>query len=232
MKRTLAIFLLLALAVPAVVSAAQEETIKRRVKAWAAGQEWSLYGGYSVETFDSPVWQDVLGKDTQPMMRFGGGWYALPNFSVDFAIGGMYDKFEAVGTVSGQQSGEEVKLLVLPVEVGVRYRFRFLDNQLLVPSVFAGYDWWYFNENPKFGSVVEGNKTGWHYGADIGFLLDAIDPLAAHRMAQDWNVMDTYLCLGYEVLPMNAGGGLDFSGNLVTLSLRFDVGPERAHAKP
>lgn len=234
MKRTLTAVVLLSLLLPAVSWAApatQTETLKRRVKSWAAGEEWSMSGGYSLVTFEDPVWKDMLDKDSLPLLRFGFGWYPLPNLALDLSLGGMYEKAEAVGSISGTRSGEEYELYLFPVEAGVRYRFRFLEKQWIVPSVFAGYEWWYFKEDPDGGDVVEGDKTGWRYGADIGFLLDPLDPVSAHRLKLDWNVSDTYLCLGYEVLAMNAESGLDFSGELITLGLRFDLGPS-AHAKP
>ena len=233
MKRTWAILLLLGLVFPsAALGVVQKDTLKSKIKAWAGGQDWSLYSSYNLVAFSDEVWKTVLNKDNLPLLRFGGGWYPLPNLAVDFAMGGMYEQAKSVGTISGAASGEEFKLYVVPVELGVRYRFKFLANQLVVPSVFAAYEWWYFREDPDSGDMVEGSKVGWRYGADLGLLLDPLDPDAAHVMKRDYGVTDTYLCLGYEVLQMDAAGGLDFSGTIYTASLRFDLGPDRAHAKP
>lgn len=224
MKRMLALALVVAF-LPAAALAAEEETVKSRVKAWAASQETSLYGGYSLLYYDDPIFEQVIGRDYQPLVRLGGGWYPVPNLALEYAVGGMYEQAQTVGAISGEGSGEDFEFWVAPVEVGLRYRFKFIDNQFVVPSVFAGYDWWYFREERDSDDVVDGDKRGWHWGADLGILLDPIDPEGAFSMRKDWGVNDTYLCLGYEALEMEADGGLDFSGEIYTVSLRFDLGP-------
>jgi hypothetical protein len=139
-------------------------------------------------------------------------------------VGGMYEPAESVGLITGERSGQDTVLLVVPVQYNLRYRFRFLENQWLVPSVWAGLDYWYFQINSNDAGNVEGDKTGWHWGADLGLLLDVIDQQGATSMKKYWGVDDTYLCLGYEELTVGEDEtGLTFSGEAYTLTLRFDV---------
>ena len=229
MMRRIAVIVLFLLPSLAPAQVAESPGLKARVKAWAQTQEWSMSGSFTATVFEQDAWKEVLGKDYLPLIRFSSSWYPVTNLSLETAVGGMYEEGAAIGSITGEASGEDFKFYAAPVEINLRYRFRFLDNQILVPSVWAGADWWYFKEDNDFSPDVEGTKTGYRLGADLGLLLDALDPPAAHTMKRDYGVNDTYLCLGYERAAVgDRNQGLSFTGDYYLVSLRFDLGP--AHA--
>jgi hypothetical protein len=216
--------LLLVPAARAQESGTARDNVKHRIKDWQARQDSMGEGTYSAVTFDEKAFEKIFGHQTYPVIRFGLGWYPVRNLCLEGVAGGMYQAGHAVGSISGKSSGEAVELYVLPLQLNLRYRFAFVDDQFVVPSVWAGADYWYFRELNQFRDNVSGDKSGWHYGADVAFLLDPLDPEAAHHMKLDWGIAGTYLVAGYEALMVGeAGGGLKFSGSLYSIGLRFEV---------
>ena len=99
-----------------------------------------------------------------------------------------------------------------------------MHRQLLVPSLWAGVDYWYFREVNHFDDNVDGDKSGYHWGADLAILLDPIDEWSAHFLKKDFGIEDTYLVAGYEWLRVGeAEDGLEFSGELYTVGVRFEI---------
>lgn len=198
--------------------------LRDRIEAWNLTQDWVGDGQYSVVFFDEEAFEDIFNEEYMGMVRFGLGWYPAENLSINWYTCGLYDTGRALGSYSGKRSDEDVELYVVPLQLNVRYRFKYLDNQLFVPSVYIGGDYWYFQEVNDESDNVVGDKLGWHWGADLGILLDGIDPGAAHRMAMDWNIDDTLLVLGYEQLIVGEWeDGLEFSGAAYSLGIRFET---------
>ncbi len=234
MKRLLLIALVLVTAfVPALIASArpplwypepEPDTFAGRTRAWQLTQSWMGEGDYSGVIFEEDAFEDLFEKDYFPMVRFGLCWYPVENVSLGLYTGGLYEAGHAIGTVTGEESEEDSELYVLPVMLDLRLRFRFLEDQLIVPSLRAGGDYWYFQELNDYADNVEGDKTGYHWGGDLAFLLDPIDPRAAHRMAKTWNVDDTYLVLGYQSYYVGEGeDGLKFSGSAYSVGIRFET---------
>lgn len=220
-----AVLLLLPLATWAQEEAGSKPGIRSRLEAWQNSQTWSSEASYSAVAFDEEAFETVFGRDRYSLLRFGGAWYPVRNLSLGCYMGGMYESGQAVGEITGEESGEDLELYVLPAQLTLRYELNFLEDQFFVPSVFGGGDWWYFQETSSFEDNVDGDKSGYHWGADLGILLDAIDPGAAHVMKRDWGVSDTYLTVGYEYLTVGEDeDGLEFSGELYSVGLKFSIG--------
>ena len=201
---------------------------EKRIMAWQKRNSWMGEWSYSAVEFSEEAFQDVYHNRNMPLIRFGSAWYPVENLSSGLYLGMLWEKGTEVGAVTGKSSSETTELYALPVQYNLRYRFRFLADQGIVPSVQVGLDWWWFHEWNRFSDDVDGDKAGWHWGADVGFLLDPLDPSAAHHMKKYWNVDDTYLVLGYEALNVGEGEqGLLFSGQAFTLGLRFDTMGEK-----
>ncbi len=199
-----------------------EDGIKARLKAWCLTQTWSGGASFSGVVFDDDIYEEVFDKDHLPMVRFYSGWHPVQNLSLEFSVGGLYESARSVGIGTGEESEETYEFYVLPVQVQARYSFMVSEDQWAVPSVYAGGDWWYFFE--KNGDEVEGDKSGYHFGADIALLLDPLDPSAATNMKKHWNIDNTYLCLGYEYMEVGENDdGLRFSGQVYTVGLRFET---------
>jgi len=199
-----------------------EDGIKARLKAWYLTQTWSGGASFSGVVFDDDIYEEVFDKDHLPMARFYSGWHPVQNLSLELSLGGLYESARSVGISTGEESKETYEFYVLPVQARARYSFMVSEDQWAVPSIYAGGDWWYFFE--KNGDEVDGDKSGYHAGADVALLLDPLDPTAARNMKKHWNIDNTYLVLGYEYMEVGENDdGLRFSGQAYTVGLRFET---------
>jgi hypothetical protein len=123
------------------------------------------------DNFDKIFHQTYL---TPFMLSLGS--YPIRNLSVNLNAGYAQAKGTAVAEGGTESSGETVKLTVIPVQLEVTYRFDYFDEQLLVPVVGLGGDYWYYKEDNQYSKDVEGFKGGWHATAGVGILLDRLDP--------------------------------------------------------
>ncbi|NWG76179.1 MAG: hypothetical protein HXY24_16530 [Rubrivivax sp.] len=198
--------------------------LEKRILDWQRRQSWMGEWSFSSVMFSEEAFEKVFQNQTMPMMRFGSAWYPVENLSSGIYLGALLERGHEIGTLSGKTSAEITELYVFPVQWNLRYRFQFLEDQLIVPSLQIGLDWWWFHEWNSYSDDVDGDKAGWHWIADVGFLLDPLDPFAANQMKKFWNVDDTYLVLGYEDLRVGEGeDGLRFSGQAWTIALRFET---------
>lgn len=205
-------------------SAPESGNLKSRIQAWQKSQDYMGEALYSQVRFEEEAFEKVFGRSTFPMVGFGSGWYPVKNLCLGFYLGGMYETGSAVGAISGKGSGEDTAIYILPVRLNLAYRFSFVDEQIVVPSVWAGFDYWYFREVNEFADNVDGDKSGWHWGAELAFLLDSLDRGAAHFLKRDFGIDSTYLTAGYQGFSVGESeDGLRFSGDLYSVGLRFEV---------
>ena len=198
--------------------------LKKRVEAWIDGQDRAMSGSYSGVVFEEEAFDDIYDDEYYPMIRLGSYWYPVENLYLGVLVGGMYETGETVGALTSARSGLDAELTVIPVQVDLGYKFDFWDKQILVPYVWGGYDWWYFEEDLEEADDTEGDKNGWHWGAGVGILLDPMDKPAAATMKRWWGVDDTYLVLAYEEARVGEDeDGIDFSGVMYSAGLRFEL---------
>jgi len=196
----------------------------RAIQAWAEDYEWMWEGQVTGVVFDDDVFKDVFRDDMFVMARSGLNWYPVDDVTLGFYLGAMFETGHAIGEITGERSGEDTDLMVIPVQLNLAYRFDYYEDQPIVPSVWIGGDWWYFQENNEYADNIDGDKMGWHWGADLAFLLDSADSRTASRLMKNFGIEDTYMVLGYEYASVGASeDGIDFSGSMYTLGLRFEI---------
>jgi len=201
-----------------------EPGVRERLERWVNSQDRAFGGSYSQVMFEMEAFEDFFDQEMFPMVRCYSSWYPLDNLFIELSLGGMYETGKAVGLVTGEESEEDVQFYVVPVQLNLGYSFNFWEDQWVVPQVWGGGDWWYFQEINDFGDNVDGEKTGWHYGASLGFLLDALDPRSAARMKRLWGIEDTYLMAVYEQAFVGENDdGIEFSGSFYSLGIRFEI---------
>ena len=152
-------------------------------------------------------------------IRFGG--FPLKNLEIAFGVGYVQEKGYGVGS-GGIPSGEEVRFTIVPVQLELCYRLDFLEEQLLVPSVGVGWDWWYFKEDNEFADDVEGDKTGWHGVIGLGILLDRIDPSSRFYLQNEWGIENVFLEITYRYGEFEKEDGFNFSGVGYSIGLRSE----------
>jgi hypothetical protein len=199
-------------------------SLKERLTAWNKTQSWMGDMEYLLVRFDEPAFEKIYGKEVYPLLQFGLAWYPVENLSIGWYTGGMYESGHAIGAINGKSSGEATELYVIPLELKLRYRFAYVENQWVVPSVWVGADYWWFKELNRSEDNVQGHKLGWDWGGDVALLLDRLDPAAARYMKMDLGVDDTYLVFGYQAQSVGGSGdGLSFDSWAYTLGLRFET---------
>jgi len=156
-----------------------------------------------------------------PGGRLNWTLYPVRNLGVIAGVGGLYAAGHAQGLESGKSSGEELKLYVIPGQLSLSYRFDFLNEQVFVPSLQAGGDYWAFIEDNEFQDDVKGGKSGWHAGAGLGILLDRLEWESAFRLESDFGIENVFLEVSAQKTWMNHEG-LDFSGLVYSAGFLFE----------
>ncbi len=172
--------------------------------------------------FYEDEFEDFFGEEFFPMGRYVMGVSMIPNLELNLSVGGMFLEGDALGQEAGDESGEEFEFWIVPVQLGLTYRFDFTEEQLLVPWITGGGDYWFFGEDNEFEDDVKGDKTGYHAGGGVAILLDALEPPAAKRMENLWGVHDTFITISGEWTQMtDEDEGIDFSNVQYSGGLMF-----------
>jgi len=175
---------------------------------------------YARAFYGDPVYAKVFDDDFMWGGLINFTWYPIRNLGLDLGIGTLYGAGHAL-TRTGRASGEDVELYVLPGSLGLTYRFDFLNEQLVVPSVSAGGDYWAYRENNAFSKRVEGGKNGYYVKGGLGILLDWIEPDSSFNLQDDFGIENVFLELGWTETWMNQEG-LNFSAILYQAGFRFE----------
>lgn len=172
---------------------------------------------------DNKDFRRVYGQWSNDMYFFELGWYPIKNLVVAGTGGFYYENSHTIGTVTPTFSGEFVAMVLVPLELGLQYRFKFRKNQLIIPELGASYDFIYFNENTNPGPTVEGWKQGYTLLGGILISLDRFDPGAAWNLLNDYGINNTYFLLAGEYTHAgSANHGLNLSGFTYTAGLMFE----------
>jgi len=195
---------------------AQEVKEKKEPRSW-----FGLGLSYAALMFDDDIYQEVFDQDFFNAGTLTFSFYPVRNLALTLGGGGSIQTGKAVGEETGRVSGEKLELDIYPAWVEAGYRFDFAEDQILVPSVRAGGDYWIFQEKNEFARDVDGGKAGWHGGVSLGFLLDRLEPDADFNLLSDYGIENTFLELGASKTWMKSDG-LDFSGWVFSAGFLFE----------
>lgn len=206
---------------------AQEQTQPTLKDLFAKETEPRSYGSaevwYSLYYFDeSKIFEEFFDKEFFEPFGLSLGWYPVRNLDLLVRVGYAERKGERLGINTGEESEEDVRLMLIPVQAELIYRFDFFNEQFLVPSGGIGYDYWYFKEDNEYRDDVEGDKTGWHASAGLAILLERLDPSGKMAMQQDWGIENVFLNLEARWCWIEQGNGFDFSGMGYSAGLLFE----------
>ncbi len=204
--------------------------------AWAQEEKPRLFGKeteprsygsfelwYQYYVFDeTKVFEEFFDKKNIQPYGLSVGFYPLRNLDLMVKAGYGENAGHTLGIKSGEPSEEEVKLIVIPVQAELAYRFDFFKEQFLVPTGGVGYDWWFFQENNEFSDNVTGEKTGWHATAGLAILLDRIDSSGSFSLMQEYSVENVFLNFEARWCYLQKGDGFDFSGVGYSVGLLFE----------
>jgi hypothetical protein len=171
-------------------------------------------------------YQDFFGSGSKLMTQIELDYEVFHRFGTA-AVGLGVGYFQVSGASvladgTGQLSGDQSTLKVVPVSVSAIYRFDYfleMRNFPVVPYAKLGLDWAYWqitDGNDEIahdgqGGTGRGGTLGWHVAGGIELVLDMFDPTAAHDFDADLGVNHTALV--FEVLHADISG-LGESGRL------------------
>ncbi|UCD85585.1 MAG: outer membrane beta-barrel protein [Deltaproteobacteria bacterium] len=190
---------------------------------------------YSAQDVD-PVYELIYGSDKGFLFEFELGWQILDLLGilgVDAGVGyfqqtgnGLVVPETFIDPENWEKSNEEYVFRIVPAEVSIVYRLVYFKNQVIVPFVKGGVDYYYFRESRKDGEeVFDGGKWGYHFSGGGQLLLDYFDLKHANKMDTDYGINNTYLIFEYrkaEVDDFGEEGGFDFSNSTWFGGLMFE----------
>jgi len=147
-------------------------------------------------------YEDVFGSGRGWTFRGDFGrtvWDSKGYGALEVAIGTGYfaDFGKGVDSSTGEPSGDDTTLRIIPLTLSVGYRFDWLSRRHEVPVMLYGkaslerFNWWVTD---GAGDTTEAGATnGFSFTGGIGFLLDFLDPTLAREMERDTGVNDTWL---------------------------------------
>ena len=136
---------------------------------------------------------------------------------------GYYAETGSRVDAEGNRSAEDDTMLAIPLTVDATFRLDVLPEQLIVPFVGIGYDYWLWQESWTGGNKVQGSKTGTHTTMGAHLLLDLFQPRRASRLEASSGITDTFITIEYrsQVIGEEADG-LTFSADAVSIGLKLD----------
>jgi len=127
---------------------------------------------------------------------------------------------------SGEETGEEYRLHVVPAMLGVLYRLKFYENQPVVPYLGGGGNYTYYYEGRKEDSEqdIDGGKWGYDGFAGLEILLDNMDKRAAGAMETEFGINNVYLFYEFRYQTMDdfEDEGLDLTSTIHYMGLLFE----------
>lgn len=185
--------------------------------------------GYGSFGFDDDAIRTVY-KDRAGIMRIETGLQLFRVAEIDLGIGLLQPTGNTLSADTGQPSGEQVRMVWMPLTMALTGRLHLLDEQPIVPYARVGLDYVFWKEAPldADGKVVAadrvaGSKRGWHWGVGGNILLDLFAPRRASMLEASSGINDTWLYVEYRRQLVNNGGpGLDFSGWSIGAGLKID----------
>jgi hypothetical protein len=179
-------------------------------------------------------YQQTFGSDRGWMARLNMGrtlWRGIG--TLEFHLGTGYFEKYGKGTIAGStlKSNDNTGFKVVPLSVGLTYRFDWAAEELNIPLApyvrvsLERYNWWITNGSSDIPDI--NNRQG--YGATNGFsgtlglalLLDFLDPDLAREMDQDTGINHTYLFMDItrsQVNNFGSGKSWDLSDDQATFA--------------
>ena len=193
--RTIALSLVMLLAIPAAVPAAGPA---QSVPHWSV----EVKGGYFYPDIEN--WKTFYGDDKTWHYAGSLAYKILRQVELGIETGFIRDRGQAYAPLNAITTGSVV-YEVVPVNIFVLVRAVFSENQWVVPYAGGGWTRMYYREKIEGQATVRGSVDGYHGRAGLQFLLDGLDPRAAHNLSTDFGIEHTYLFGEVQVTKATVG---------------------------
>lgn len=198
-------------------------------------------GGFRIGSIDAPKIYSEDGtsfakmySDQVPVLMFDYDWQPFKmsqNFKIQAGINIMLangnGRFAESGPsgsdpTAGEAAKEEYTFAAIPLNVGLAYRFQYMDRQILAPYIIGGGSYIPVIEYRDDGKSTNAVGTPAAYGGG-GLLINvgAIDRDTAFTLRSEYGVTNLWVSLEYRYLK-SFSEDVDFSSNLISAGLTLD----------
>jgi len=193
-----------------------------------SGSGWSDFLGGSFEARYSSLdlsdesLTEVFGDEGHNALWIEIGPTVFDLVEITGALG-YYSETGKRVDADGNQSAEDDTMLAIPLTVDATFRLDVLPEQLIVPFVGYGYDYWLWQESWTGGNSVQGGKSGTHTTLGAHVLLDLFQPSRASRLEASSGITDTFITVEYRQQTVgDDSNGLSFSADVISVGLKLD----------
>ena len=166
-------------------------------------------------------------EETYDSGGFAGGltiaWINRSNFETAVGVGFKALNAEAL-TSSGRKTGQDSTLIIVPVELTIRYRFEYVERQIFIPYVGAGLQGVYYNEDIEDFGDENGFTAGYHGSLGVRMSVNTFAPEDSEVFYQFTGVKETFLFMEgrYEVIDRFGKEDFDLGGMVLTMGVEFE----------
>ncbi|MFM6928954.1 MAG: hypothetical protein ACKOX6_10855 [Bdellovibrio sp.] len=170
---------------------------------------------------------------TVPMLAFDYEWQpwdSLRNVAIQAGVGimtasgnGRFTKTATSGTpTAGDVAREEYTILAIPLNVGLSYRFQYMDRQWFAPYLAGGGSYIPVIEYRDDGASTNAVATPGAYGAVGGLLnISAMDRNTAFTLKNEYGIANLWVALEYRYLK-SFNEDVNFSSGIFGAGISVD----------
>lgn len=199
-------------------------------------------GSFRVGAMDAPKitssdgstnFEMMYDGPTVPLISFDYQWQpweSLRNVAVQAGLGimtangnGRFTKTAASGTpTAGDPAQEEYTIFAIPLNVGLSYRFQYMDRQWFAPYISGGGSYIPVIEYRDDGASTNTVGTPGGYGAVGGLLnISALDRTTAFTLKNEYGVANLWVNVEYRYLK-SFNDDVDFSSSIFGAGISVD----------
>jgi hypothetical protein len=173
-------------------------------------------------------YREVFGSGKPWAFRLHAGraiYTGVGALELGLKTGFFQDSGKGINSVTGERSGDDTNLRIVPTSLTLTYRFDWLSVRYGFPFAFYArgalerYNWWVTDGGGDWAE--KGATNGWSATGGVAFLLDFFDPELARELDKDSGMNDTWLFVDVtttKVDDFGAGKSWDLSGDGLTFA--------------
>lgn len=196
---------------------------KQDTKSIKPHASFGFFGGAHV--MRDKDWEKIYGNEPVLFFGFTIGYKIVADLEIWGEVGYSVDEGKGI-TPEGEGTSERFRIHVVPGSLGLLYRLKFTENQLVVPFLGGAAHYYYFYEGRLESSEnTDGGKWGYSWFGGLQLLLDNADPRAASSMKTEFGIDNTYLFYEFRYTTVDDWGeeeGLDLSSMMHMAGLLFE----------
>lgn len=176
----------------------------------------------------TPTYQDIYGNSKPTMFTYDYEWMPLTSFGKLGVVAGA-GFFTSSGKgrfVQGKNAGQEAReaytFYGIPLNLGVSYRFEYVDRQWIAPYIMGGGSLYMLAESRDDGTPMKYVGVWAGYGAAGGLInISAINSDTAFALDNEYGIANLWLSIEYRYVKA-ARVDLDVSASIISFGIAAD----------